>query len=292
LTALEEISILPDWPTTFHPLVDYIVPFPFGLQLMRTQKPIKSLTYGLPLDATTNSVSRQQLRTLSPPRLKLTFARPTLALFEELRELVVESTDVLAIRYVTTRLSIEPGLLLCEPLQAFKKVELHLHLPRPERTLHTPFGPRLIVDPDSPTTTFIARLISAIEAMDEDVQERYTVYNVQGWELTNGMQEKTVLWPPPSVAMNASGVTGATREMEDELKRIQYGTETDTEHPAAGSSGSGENKEKAVVLGNGRSSTVATSEAKRSSDKSQWERQTNLKLLGGFIGLSLESKKY
>jgi len=266
LTSLEEISILPDWPIPFHQMVDPISPFEFGLQLVRAKKPLKSLTYGLPIEMTTNEASRQQLRTLAVPSLYLSFARPTLSIFQEIETLVHECTHTLGIRYVTNRITIEPSLLLSEPLQSFEKVIITLQLPRPSRSLVTPLGIHFEDDPASPTRGFLSRLKTALENADEDMQARYTVYNIEGWEATNNIKEKTRIWPimeayvEPEVIVMEEGPTATEKGQE---------TGRSTVSPQAG-----------------------PSEPKRNNQKSQWERQTNLKLLGGLIGLSLESKKY
>jgi hypothetical protein len=219
---------------------------------------------------TTNEASRQQLKTLAVPRLNLTFSRPTLALFEELETLVLESTKTLGIRYVTNRIATEPKLLLCEPLQSFEKIVIVLWLPRPARIINTAIGQYIEDDPNSPTLAYVKDLIKLLEAADEDVQERYEVYNVTGWEASNDMSSREKIWPV------------AVEETEVEVAVIDEKKGT---------------SEKREIEGAGHPSTVtrtgkATAGTGKSSSKSQWERQTNYNILGGLIGLSLESKKY
>lgn len=275
---IEEVSILPDWPTPFHPLVSPLAAFPFGLQLVRTRKPLKSLILGLPLELSTNKASRQQLRTLATPRLTLTFTRPTLDLFRELKDLVAESTSVLGIRFVTNRITIEPDVLLCEPLQSFRKIELHLHLPRPHRALAvTPYGVPIMEDSDSPTLLFVDRLIKALDHAKDEVRERYTVYRVIGWENPSGLKDTTRLWPPldeESVLDQQLLLEGAVGK-EGALVLASSSMKTEGKAPASDTASNG-----------------AAGEPRRSNEKPSWERQTNLKVLGGFIGLSLESKRY
>ena len=187
---LESISILPDYPTPFHQFVSAVAPFNFGLQLVRTQRPIKSLTYGLPLELTTNPSSRQHLRHLGPPRLDLTFMRPSVELFNELTGLVRGTTTHLGIRYVPTRNLVAHDVFLCESLEAFERIDIHLHLPRARLT---PNGE----DPMSTFVTLMNSLISALESSSEQVQRRYKVWKVEGWETAGQVASatRTRLWP-------------------------------------------------------------------------------------------------
>ena len=248
MESLEIISILPDYPTSFHQLVPPVPPFPFGFQLIRTRKPMKSLSYGFPLEKTTNSASRQQLKTLHPPKLDLTFEQPTVSLFEELKDAVAETTEIFGLRYQPIRQLVDHQMFLCEPLQSFKKIHLHLLLPRPRNIITGPPDRRTVEeDPNSPIVLFIVRLISAMEAAEPEVQDRYTIWKVDGWDSPGQVKNatKTRIWP--------ADVLFSTDEDEVIAPEEPVEVRTDGKH---------------------------------------WERETNFKLFGGLLNLSLESKKH
>jgi hypothetical protein len=249
MVDLEEIAILPDYPTSFHQLVPPVAPFPFGIQLIRTVKPIKSLVYGFPLELTTNPTSRQQLRVLRPPHLTLSFSEPTFGLFAELRDLVAETTEVFSIRYTPLRRLIPHEMFLSQPLQAFRKVHIHLHLPRPRMII---VDGEAVQDVNSPSTLFIDRLVSALTLAPIDVQDRYAIWTLDGWDAPGQVENatRTQLWP------------------------IDAGTE-----PAQPDDLAADQAREPLEEGKGR-------------QNDHWERETNLKLFGGLLNLSLESKKY
>jgi hypothetical protein len=264
MTELQSISILPDYPTSFDPLVSSVPEFPFGLQLVRTQKPIKNLTFGLPLERTTNPSSRQHLKWLKPPKLEVSFNQPTVALFRELRDLVAETTDQLGIRYIPLRSLVSPEVLLCPELQSFKKVNLYLHLPRPYLIMvGPPDAQTLGEDPEAPITRFTTSLLNALEAASEDVQKRYTVWRVTGWETAGQVANatRTRIWPTA----------------------VLFDTEFDFDSNAPTP-----DKEAPPPPKIEPDAKVT----KRSNDANHWERETNLRLFGGLFNLSLESKRH
>jgi len=275
LTSLTSISILPDYPTSFDQLVAPVPTFLFGFQLIRTPKPTKCLTYGFPLDTTTNSASRQHLKTLRPPRLNLSFDHPTEDIFTELKDHVAETTTVLGIRYVPLRRLVDASTFLCEPLQSFNRIHLYLNLPRPRQVLIGPEGARTLgEDPSSPVTLFITSLVSALEAAGTDVQKRYTVWKVDGWESAGQVKNatKTRLWP--------------VQVLFESLDN-----EEDPEGTAEAVAGSSEKSKRAGDEEEEDELDRRQAEAK-DQEKKHWEREMNFKLLGGLINLSLESKKH
>lgn len=252
MESLEVISILPDYPTSFHQLVPPVPTFLFGFQLIRTRKPMKSLTYGFPLESTTNSASRQQLKALRPPKLNLTFDMPTVSLFQELKDAVSETTEVFGIRYLPTRRLVDHQMFLCEPLQSFKKIHLYLNLPRPRSIMIGPPNHRSMEeDPQSPLVLFVTSLISAMEAAEPEVQDRYTIWKVDGWDTPGQVKNatKTRIWPAQVLFSLDFDDDGAAPEQIEE--------------PVA-----------------------------ERSETKHWERETNFKLFGGLLNLSLESKKH
>lgn len=267
LDNLESISILPDYPTPYHPLVPPIPTFTFGFQLIRTKKKrLSSLTYGLPLESSTNEASRQQLGVLQPNHLSLTFVRPTLALFKELSDIVGKTTDILDIRYIPNTTIVSHTMFLCDPLQQFKKVHLLLYLPRPRLDLAgiglgTPNAPR----EDAPAiATFLASLLSALEAQEKEVQKRYTVTRVDNWDIP-GMAEKatrTKLWPAEVLF---------DEDDEEDIFAVEE-----------------KGKDKEVIT---QRQSVPVQPAPP-GERKHWERETNLRLLGGLVNLRLESKKH
>jgi len=252
MESLEIISILPDYPTSFHQLVPPVPTLLFGFQLIRTRKPMKSLTYGFPLELTTNSASRQQLKTLHPPKLNLTFDLPTVSLFEELQNAVAENTEILGLRYTPTRRLVDHQMFLCEPLQSFRRIHLYLNLPRPRNIMVGPPDHRAVEeDPSSPVVVFVTSLLSAMEAADSEVQDRYTIWKVDGWDSPGQVKNatKTRIWPA----------------------QVLFSLDFDENDVAP--------QEEAQPV-------VERNESKH------WERETNYKLFGGLLNLSLESKRH
>lgn len=263
LANLEEILFMPDYPTPFHQLISPVPHFQFGLQLLKTTKPMKTLIYGFPLETTTNSASRQQLRTLHPSKLQLTTYAPYAKLFEELKDLVAETTDVLILRYVPFRSLVLPSLFLCDHLQSFKRIHLHLWLPRPRMIMTGPDGHRsLTEDPESPVTVFITNFLAEMEHASVEVQERYKVYKFEGWDTAGQVNQatKTRIWPKDVLfnedldaedAEGAHKVASVDEEDEDEARQVE-----------------------------------------EAEERKYWERETDLKLFGGLVNLKLESKKH
>ena len=217
----------------------------------------------MPLESTTNSSSRQQLKILQPRYLDLTFVTPTIELFTELKDLVSSTTECLSIRYVAVRGVPNASLFLCEPLQAFKRIDIYLNLPRPRRRIAGTGNDRHIVDePDPAGERLVTNLVAAMEIADEDVQARYRIFKVDDWDVAGQVHSapRTRLWP--------------LHDLEDESKapssQLAIMDTKDT-------------------LTTGEPTGAGPSVTKTKSES--WERQTNLRLLGGLINLRLESKK-
>jgi hypothetical protein len=234
--------------------------FPFGLQLVRASSQLDEFTYGMPLDTTTNPSSRQHLKTLHPRALGLTVLNPTIDLFEEIKKLVASTTEILTLRFVEARGLPNPSIFLCEPLQAFKRIDLHLNLLR-SRKIFVGTGPdrHLIDDPDPPGDRLVTQLVDALELSDEETQNRYRVWRIEDWNIPGQVHNatRTQIWPKRLL------------EIESEVKQIAS--------PIEQNDGVSSN---AVA---GSSTTAAVTE--------RWDRETNLRLLGGLINLRLERKK-
>jgi hypothetical protein len=227
--------------------------FPFGLQLVRTGSLVR-FNYGMPLESTTNPSSRQQLKILRPRFLDITTVAPTIELFTELKDLVASTTDCLSIRFVSVRAVPNASVLLCPPLQEFKRINIYLNLRRPTRRLAGTADERHIIDePDAAGQRLITQLIDSLDLADEETQARYCVWKVDGWDLAGQAHAapRTRLWPV----------------LDDELETVT----------------SSEIKSDQALAKLDSSSTGARPQG--------WERQTNLRLLGGLINLRLESKK-
>lgn len=251
---------MPDYPTSFHQLVFAIPLFPFGLQLIRPPESLTSFTYGFPLDSTTNSASRQQLKTIQSSHLSISLVSPTLGLFTELEGLVGSTTEELTLRYVGVRTMVDSTMFLSTPLQAFPKVRLVLNLPRARKTFVGTGAERTLVDdPQSPTVRFLSSLLEAVEVADRDIQERYEIWNVENWDIPGQAHnaERTRLWPK-SVLWDMDSEDDLNSEKLEELASPEVSRN-------AGPSGAGR--------------------------PAHWDRQTNLRLLGGLINLRLESHK-
>jgi hypothetical protein len=240
--------------------------------------------YGLPLESTTNEASRQQLAVLRPSKLTLSFVRPTVPLFKELEGLVGETTDVLEIRYIPAgsgRLAL-PSVLICDPLQAFKKVVIYLYLPRTRIEVPGPFGASAYIPgKDQPAVSeFLASLISALEVESQEVQERYEVWRVEGWQIPGAAQMATKerLWPEVLVEAEVTEVSGLA--IGDEAASAV--AESAAAVIPAGPSGWSKAGSKATTSG----------KQPVTKERDHWDRETNLRLLGGLVNLRLESKKH
>lgn len=261
---------MPDYPTSFHQLVFAIPSFPFGLQLVRTAKPMKAFTYGLPLESTTNTVSRDRLRSLAPARLSLTFVRPTIALFDELKSLVAESTRLFTIRYVPLRGFVEASVFLCPALAEFDNVEIHLLLPRPRMTfIGTGDSRRLVEDPESPGKRFVQALEDGLELAPAETQAKYTVWTVDEWDIPGRAHKavKSKLWPKEALWDMDAEFNFDADTADDKVTSSSLETKTESAKSYA-----------KTEKGKGR--------------PAHWERETNLRLLGGLFNLRLESKKH
>jgi hypothetical protein len=236
--------------------------FLFGLPLVRTKKSLKSFTLGLPLESATNPTVRQHLKTLAPPRFAMTTLRPSSTLFTELHGLIGETTEQLDIRYIPARTVADSSVFLCDALKSFRKVNIYLCFPRPRMVLIGP-NRELAEDPESPLTAFLASIVSAIESEPSEVQRKYSVWKVQGWETEGQVQNatKTRLWPKAVLFDHDF-------DFDDEEERGDTNTEP------------------VVVADEPDVAPV------RAVDDDNWERETNLKLFGGFLSLSLESKRH
>jgi hypothetical protein len=255
---LEVIKILPDYPTSFNSLVFVTPIFPFGLQLVRPNHALDRFNYGMPLESTTNPSSRQHLKTLRPRLLDLTFATPSVDLFTEMKDLVASTTEVLSIRFVAARGIPPASVFLCPPLQSFKRIELILNLPRPRRRIvGTGAESHLEDDPDTPGNRLVTQLVDAMEMEDDETQARYQIWKVDDWDVPGQAHNapRTRLWPKANEIENEKAPPLADSDKIND-------------------------------------SAVTVTEASASNTRSQrWERETNLRLLGGLINLRLESKK-
>ena len=216
----------------------------------------------MPLESTTNSSSRQQLKILQPRYLDLTFVTPTIEIFTELKDLVSSTTECLSIRYVAVRGVPNASLFLCEPLQAFKRINIYLNLPRPRRRIAGTGNDRHIVDePDPAGERLVTNLVAAMEIADEDVQARYRIFKVDDWDVAGQVHSapRTRLWP--------------LHDFDEESEAASQLAITDAKD----------------TLTPGEPTGAGPSVTKTKSER--WERQTNLRLLGGLINLRLESKK-
>jgi hypothetical protein len=214
----------------------------------------------MPLESTTNSSSRQQLKILRPRYLDLTFVTPSVGLFTELKDLVSSTTECLSIRYVAARAVPNASVFLCPPLQAFKRINIYLNLPRPRRRIAGEGNDRRIVDEDDPAgQRLVTQLIEAMELADDETQARYRIWKVENWDVAGQVHSapRTRLWP-----------------VHDEELRSDHNESYSAE---------------AVIISKEVPSTAVAGPSVPKSER--WERETNLRLLGGLINLRLESKK-
>lgn len=188
------------------------------------------------------------------------------------------------IRYIpggSGRLAL-PSTLLCEPLQSFKKVIIYLYLPRSKVEVPGPFGSsQYIPQKDQPVVSeFIASLVSALEVEDEDMRERYEVWRVEAWDIPGlaHLATKARLWPEVTEEEEAQAKSLIKAKERQTSITEKMGAMISGEKSEAGSSKDGEK------AGGPKQEVV--------KERKNWDRETNLRLLGGLVNLRLESKKH
>lgn len=277
LTHLESLSIAPLYPYSPSPFENVLPPFDFGLQLIpvpsETRPRLKHLSLGLPLELITNATQRQHLAQLKPEKFSMTVLRPSNPLFSELATALAGATDTLSVRYLNVsahRELSDPASFVCTALDAFKHV--HLHLPaRANSVFHHPYIGRI-----DERVSFADRIIDLILA-DKERQERYTVWieDFRGGFNLDLTRREEILYQPA----------------EKDKVLFDVGFDMDEEEPVAGRS-SVEQSRTTVTVANGPETSVKKPVGKGKDAEKSWERETNLKLLGGLISLRLESKKH
>jgi hypothetical protein len=270
---------MPLYPWSPSPFEEIVAPFAFGLQLIpvpsETRPRLKNFTLGLPLESSTNAAQRQHLVALAPEVFGMTVIRPTFSLFRELASSLAGVIDTLSIRYLLIPQDhdfVDPAMFVSEALDAFKHV--HLHLPARANMMSY----RIHMNQVETAATFADRIVDLVLA-DKERQERYTVWVEDprnGFNLDLSRREKVLYQPQPV-------------EKDKVLFDVDFDSALDT--PVESSSRS------LPASSVQTSTTTATSPASKNSKgkgkdtEKVWDRETNLKLLGGLISLRLESKK-
>lgn len=212
MTNVQSVSIMPRYPFSPNPFEPILHPFDFGLQLVPAPPPgshgLRHFELGLPLDMCTNKAQRQHLKELRLESLAITVIRPDVALFRELADLLADSVGRLSIRYfhflsATSRELCDPAVLVCEPLDRFKKVDLHLPWVASSQHVYVnrgqssrPFADRVVqLITDTPDESRLFRYSARIQQSDE------RSYN------SNGGSEQVLYEPPnaqPAVVIDAA----------------------------------------------------------------------------------------
>ncbi|KAL7412484.1 hypothetical protein BDY24DRAFT_107164 [Mrakia frigida] len=284
LKNLTSLSLLPTFPIPSSPYSEPPRAFPFGLQLIPPRPKLEIINIGLPIDLVTNEASRQHLARLRPKQLGLTFVRPTVEIFEELERLLggprsgggasreeeeeeeerrrrnggIEEqrtrTEVLSLRYIPPidRPLIDPRVFISDALRSFPRIIIYL--PRFTTSLRIPY----LGDwsPNSPPTSFSQRVVDLVASDNEFCDGRISV-----WLVGDGLD------------------TGGDERAEEEERRLSRG---------------GRRIWPVVEEGlEERMGGLTMLEKGKGKGKSEvWERQTDLRLFGGLIGVRMESKKH
>ncbi|GHJ89606.1 hypothetical protein NliqN6_6008 [Naganishia liquefaciens] len=300
LLNLRRLAILTSWPYSTAMTVPPAKMFEFGLQLVPAPpallaresseddddaeavdyeraediKRLDCLTLGLPLDLSTNTLSRQHLSLLRPKRLEIALLlQPHASLLAELAALLESTHTHLSVRYLASERAPvhlpDPSLLLDPSLDVFPTVDIHLPAitspGRPPMLPNRPYDGQ----PD-PQISFSEHLVDLI-SLDPARRKRYAVYLEggvapmgafgPGWmkpeERVIWEREVDLVWPGSAVGVNKDDTGEAVQDVGSSVKR-----------QAEGRADAGE------------------------AGEEHWERETNLKLLGGLISLRLESKKH
>lgn len=239
-------------------------------------KRLDCLTLGLPLDQCTNTASRQHLRFLRPKRLEISLLlHPNASLLTELATLFRDTDTHLSIRYLASDRAPQlpdPSILLDPSLNVFPTIDLHIPSltgpGRPPMLPHRPF-----TNQPSPHTSFADHLVSLI-SLDPSMRRRYAVYLEHAAPPMGGFGPG---WMKPE-------------------ERVVWEREVDAAWP--GSAVGPDSGEGVVDAGSSRGEKRDVGKAVEErgdaggAGEDHWERETNLKLLGGLISLRLESKKH
>lgn len=295
---LRRLSILPSWPYA-SALAPPARLFKFGIQLVPAPPPppvgplcvrgnddqgyddqedlddereedvkrLECFTLGLPLELATNEVSRQHLRLLRPRRLEITLVlQHNPRLMAELAELLSDKISTLSIRYLASERGMDlpdPADLVSPTMDRFRAVDIHLPAltapsPAPHIIPHTRYQGQ-----QDPYTSFSQHFVHLITA-DGGKRKRYAVW-VEGEAPAMGPFAQGTIRPEDRVVWEREG--DAAWSVSDE--RIAN---------SATSGGTGKGK--------------ARDDGPDDHGSDHWERETNLKLLGGLLSLRLESKKH
>ncbi|KAJ9094292.1 hypothetical protein QFC21_006118 [Naganishia friedmannii] len=246
------------------------------------RKRLHKLTLGLPLDLSTNAVSRQHLRLLRPKRLEITLLlRPHPELFTELADLLEGNTDELCIRFLASDQTHElcnPREIVVAQLDRFNKVDFHLPA-LTSSAMNRPYQGQ-----QDRHTSFADHVVNLI-ALDEERRKRYTVW-VEQPERPDGPMgpmgglgagwlkpQERVAWERQVDVAEGAGRRDV-RFVDDQDEREQSKSEMSSikqgKQPANRNANTG-------------------SQAAGGSGTEHWERETHLKLLGGLLSLRLES---
>lgn len=281
LKSLTSLSILPLYPHPSSPFSEPPRPFPLGLQLIpvRASNPLQTLNIGIPLELCTTEAARQHLSRLRPRELGVSLRNLTEEMLVELEALVggprvgleedaydshdrdteladdarSRGTELVSIRYLPTRDRpfVDPSLFIHPSLTAFP--HLTIYLPKMASYPQLPYpGQAIGTGPDR--VSFAQKVVDLI-ASDAvfGAEGRVTVWVERGegalGEALGGDGAERI-WP---VAIEGEGV----EEVEGKMGALTVGEQGD------------EQGEKGVEKG--------------------WERQTDLRLFGGLIGVRMES---
>lgn len=270
------ISILPTWPHPSSPFLPGLAPFPFGLQVIPIRAHLQILALGLPLDMCTNPTSRQHLRSLRLNQLGVSIARPGPEILAELWDLVGDTCGTLSIRYTPSinvvghQIQLEPLVdplsILYSPLRNFP--HLVFYLPRIVSLAAVPYANQPM-EGGHAVASFAQRLVDVV-ADDDELRDKVEIWLVGGVDgLLSGFG---------GVSDSGGSSTSADNER---LWPIPAPTNDVNQLPT-------DDPEFNAALLQRRRSSAAEADQR---SKSTWQRQTDLRLLGGLLGVRMESRK-
>ncbi|CDZ96187.1 hypothetical protein [Phaffia rhodozyma] len=296
---LETLNILPIYleSSAFNPYLPPPRPFPFGVHLIPVGT-IRSVSIGLPLDQCTNQTTRRHLSSLQLDFLGVTLNRPSEQLFAELADLVGKTVQTISIRYlpdltVPLRAFVDPGVLTGPSIRSFERVVITL--PKITSFGRIPYQNQPEANELGERVAFSQRLIDLLDMDNEGptvrvsgagdrFEDKGDMNRDEQLESRGGLRNRTVVYLGRSHGDEEEHGLSTGRRIWPLTDEFAF--EPIEKRPMMDKNKSGSR------LSNGQcEGGNDEKDDKPDNTVESWERQTDLRLFGGLIGIRMESKK-